>query len=71
MRRVRRITLSIPIEENQDFQLLGDIQNLKSMQRRAKTTITEREYLARYVEEREKRIELMTPHCHLEISVKR
>jgi len=58
-----------PDEENQDFQLLGDIQNLKSMQR-AKMTITEREHLARYVEEHEKRIELMSPHCHLEIALK-
>ena len=58
-----------PDEENQDFQLLGDIQDLKSMQR-AKMTITEREYLARCVEEHEKRIALMSPHCHLEITLK-
>lgn len=31
---------------------------------------TERERLTQYVEEQEKRVELMTPHCHLEISVK-
>lgn len=28
---------------------------------------TERERLTKYVEEQEKRVELMTPHCHLEI----
>jgi hypothetical protein len=31
---------------------------------------TERERLTQYVEEQEKRVELMTPHCHLEISLK-
>jgi hypothetical protein len=30
---------------------------------------TERERLTQYVEEQEKKVELMTPHCHLEISV--
>ena len=30
---------------------------------------TERERLTRYVEEQERRVELMTPHCHLEISI--
>jgi len=29
---------------------------------------TERERLTQYVEEQEKRVELMTPHCHLEIT---
>jgi hypothetical protein len=29
----------------------------------------ERERLKQYVDEQEKRIELMTPHCHLEIAV--
>jgi hypothetical protein len=31
---------------------------------------TERERLSRYVEEQEKRVELITPHCHLEIALK-
>jgi hypothetical protein len=31
---------------------------------------TERERLTKYVEEQERRVELMTPHCHLEISLK-
>jgi hypothetical protein len=30
---------------------------------------TERERLTQYVEDEEKRVELMTPHCHLEITV--
>jgi hypothetical protein len=30
----------------------------------------ERERLTQYVEEQEKRVELMTPHCHLEIALK-
>lgn len=32
---------------------------------------TERERLTQYVEEEEKKVELMTPHCHLEITLKR
>jgi len=31
---------------------------------------TERERLTQYVEEQEKKVELMTPHCHLEIVLK-
>jgi hypothetical protein len=31
---------------------------------------TERERLTQYVEEQEKKVELMTPHCHLEIAQK-
>ena len=31
---------------------------------------TERERLTQYVEEQEKRVALMTPHCHLEIALK-
>src|SRR5882762_9802641 len=31
---------------------------------------TERERLMQFVEEQEKRVELMTPHCHLEIALK-
>jgi len=47
----------------------GEIQNLPYLQRPQQGT-SERERLTRYVEEREKRIELMTPHCHLEIALK-
>ena len=43
----------------------NDFQNLRSMQ-----GATERERLMQYVEEQDKRIELMTPHCHLEIALK-
>jgi len=32
--------------------------------------MTERERLTQYVAEQEKRVELMTPHCHLEIALK-
>jgi hypothetical protein len=46
-----------------------DISMLQSVQRPQKDT-TERERLTRYVEEQEKKIELMTPHCHLEVVLK-
>jgi hypothetical protein len=32
---------------------------------------TERQRLTEYVEDEEKKVELMTPHCHLEITLKR
>lgn len=32
--------------------------------------MSERERLTQYVEEQEKKVELMTPHCHLEIALK-
>jgi hypothetical protein len=31
---------------------------------------SERERLTQYVQNQEKRVELMTPHCHLEIALK-
>jgi hypothetical protein len=37
---------------------------MKKQEKRAKT---ERDRLKQYVEEQEKKVELMTPHCHLEI----
>ena len=50
-----------------------DIQNLRRMQEpiaygpmKGKN---ERERLTQYVEEQEKKVELMTPHCHLEIAL--
>jgi hypothetical protein len=50
-----------------------DISNLQNMQRPQtygpQKGMTERERLKLYVEQQEKRVELMTPHCHLEISV--
>jgi hypothetical protein len=47
--------------------------NLENLQRPAygpQKGMTERERLTQYVEEQEKKAELMTPHCHLEISLK-
>ena len=44
-----------------------DHSTLQYIQRPQKGT-TERERLAQYVDEQEKRVELMTPHCHLEIA---
>jgi hypothetical protein len=46
-----------------------DHSTLQYIQRPQKGT-TERERLTQYVEEQEKRVELMTPHCHLEITLK-
>ena len=46
-----------------------DLSNLRNMQRPQKGT-TERERLTQYVDEQEKRVELMMPHCHLEIVLK-
>jgi hypothetical protein len=49
-----------------------DITNLKYMQQLQaygeQKGKTERERLTQYVEEQEKKVELMTPHCHLEIT---
>jgi hypothetical protein len=54
--------------------LQGDIQNMRNMQRLPPVPSQhgkiERERLTQYVEDREKQIELMTPHCHLEIVLK-
>ncbi len=49
--------------------LQNAIQNLSNMQGQQGGK-TERERLTQYVEEQEKRVELMTPHCHLEIALK-
>jgi len=49
-------------EDNQQSELQTDIGNLKGMQQ---AKINEREYLTRYAEELEKRIELMKPHCEI------
>jgi len=43
-----------------------DLSNLRSMQQPQKGK-TEREQLTQYVEREEKKVELMSPHCHLEI----
>jgi hypothetical protein len=51
-----------------------DQPNLKYMQQPVaygpQKGMTERQRLTQYVEEQEKRVELMTPHCHLEIALK-
>jgi hypothetical protein len=49
--------------------LQNAIQNLSNMQGQQGGR-TERERLKQYVAEQEKRVELMTPHCHLEIALK-
>lgn len=54
-------------EQNLQWPLQNSIQSLSSMQGQQKGK-TERERLTQYVEDQEKRIELMTPHCHLEIT---
>jgi hypothetical protein len=53
---------------NLQSEIQGEIQNLPYLQRPREGT-SERDRLAQYVEEREKRIKLMTPHCHLEIAL--
>jgi hypothetical protein len=51
-----------------------DTSTLQNMQRPQlygpQKGMSERERLTKYVEEQEKRVELMTPHCHLEIALK-
>ena len=49
-------------EDFQQSELQTDIGNLKGMQQ---AKINEREYLTRYAEELEKRIERMKPHCEI------
>jgi len=56
-------------DRDEHMYLQGDIQDLQNMQQPRKGA-TERELLTQYFEEQEKRIELMTPHCHFEISLK-
>lgn len=53
---------------DQQMSLENDVQNLRIFQQPQKGT-TERESLTLYVEEQDKRIELMTPQCHLEIAL--
>jgi hypothetical protein len=47
----------------------GGLQSLQQPAYGEQKGKTERERLTQYVEEQEKKVELMTPHCHLEISV--
>ena len=51
-------------EDQQESELKSDIANLRSMQQRK----NEREYLTRYAEELEKRIELMKPHANVSVN---
>lgn len=48
-------------EDQQEMELQSDLANLRSMQQRK----DEREFLTRYAEDLEKRIELMKPHCEV------
>lgn len=56
---------------NGGYFLMDDSSNLQQMLRPQpygdQKGKTERERLMQYVEEQEKKVELMTPHCHLEI----
>jgi hypothetical protein len=55
-------------EVGQQFPLQMDIQNLQyNLQREQKAT-TERDRLIEYGEYIKKKIEVLTPHCHLEIT---
>ena len=49
---------------------LSNLENLQRPTYGPQKGMTERERLKQYVEEQEKRVELMTPHCHLEIALK-
>jgi hypothetical protein len=55
--------------QGRQWPLQNAIQSLSSIQGQQRGT-TERESLTQYVEEQEKRVELMTPHCHIEIALK-
>jgi hypothetical protein len=58
-------------EQNQQYQLQIDIQNLQwNLQREQKAT-TERDRLADYRELLKEEVEVLTPHCHLEIALNR
>jgi hypothetical protein len=50
---------------NQAMYLQGAVENFKNMQR-WRMNMTEREYLAQYVDGQEKRVALMSPHCEIE-----
>jgi hypothetical protein len=52
------------------FPMDSNLQNLQRPAYGEQKGKTERERLTQYVEEQEKRVELMTPHCHLEIALK-
>jgi hypothetical protein len=52
-------------EGNQESELRMAVSSLQQMQQSKRATTTEREYLTRYVEEQEKRIALMAPHCEI------
>jgi hypothetical protein len=58
--------------QGQEMSLQREIANVGNVQEpgRAQQGTTERERLTQYVEEQEKRVELMTPHCHLEVTLK-
>jgi hypothetical protein len=47
----------------------SNLQNLQRPTYGPQKGMTERERLTQYVEEQEKKVELMTPHCHLEIAL--
>jgi hypothetical protein len=51
-------------EFNQAIHLRGAVKKFQNMQR-WRMNMTEREYLARYLEGQEKRVALMLPHCEL------
>ena len=57
---------------NQGFPPINfsNLENLQRLPYGKQKRMTERERLTQYVEEQEKRVELMTPHCHLEIALK-
>jgi hypothetical protein len=56
-------------EHEAAMRLRMEVQSFQSMQRSlwSRITMTEREWLRQYVEEHEKRIALMKPHCELEV----
>ena len=63
MGKPRRLGL-VPMDED------GGLQSLQRLGYGEQKNKTERERLAQYLAEQEKRVELMTPHCHLEIALK-
>jgi hypothetical protein len=57
-------------ESFQDLFFNGDIMSLRNIRPAAHSDAPKREVLTQYVEKREKEVELMTPHCHLETALK-
>jgi hypothetical protein len=58
-------------ESNEAMHLRSDLKNFEMVQRSQiwmRLNMTEREWLTQYVEQHEKRIELMKPHCELVVS---